>query len=161
MFFVLLMLIEFTFCNRAHASPAMADALNFSLLMVISYKQTWHVGKLRSRCMVELTCSAEEKKLNASFNPGAENKREMAKSVPQRYPSNSDSLGIELVGAAVANDPKKPDDLTYETVADAQNKSLQWLVAELEMTLGIATTEVFRHPTVSRKNASEASTAKW
>lgn len=75
--------------------------------------------------------------------------------------SNSDSLGIELVGAALANDPKKPDDLTYETVTDAQNKSLQWLVAELEMTLGIATTEVFRHPTVSRKNASEASTAKW
>ena len=125
------------------------------------YKQTWHVGKLRSRCMVELTCSAEEKKLNAKFNPGAENKREIAKPFPQRYPSNSDSLGIELVGAALANDPKKPDDLTYETVTDAQNKSLQWLVAELEMTLGIATTEVFRHPTVSRKNASEASTAKW
>ena len=75
--------------------------------------------------------------------------------------SNSDSLGIELVCAALANDPKKPDDLTYETVTDAQNKSLQCLVAELEMTLGIATTEVFRHPTVSRKNASEASTAKW
>lgn len=49
----------------------------------------------------------------------------------------------------------------YLTVTDAQNKSLQWLVAELEMTLGIATTEVFRHLTVSRKNASEASTAKW
>ena len=125
------------------------------------YKQTWHVGKLRSRCMMELKCSIEETKLNKSFNPSKEHQRESAKSVPDRYPSNEDSIGIELVGVATALDAKKPLELTYENVTAEQNKSLQWLVAELEMTLNIATTEVFRHPVVSRKNASEASSAQW
>lgn len=55
----------------------------------------------------------------------------------------------------------QPAILTYETVTAEQNKSLKWLVSELEMTLNIPTTEVFRHPTVSRKNDSEASTAQW
>ena len=125
------------------------------------YKQTWHVGKLKSRCMMELKCSPAETKLNKTYSPTDENTREQKKSSPDRFPSNRDSLGIELVGEAVANDPKKPADKTYVKVTDAQNKSLKWLVQQLEITLGIPTTEVFRHPTVSRKSPSEASTAQW
>ncbi|BBA32013.1 uncharacterized protein sS8_0043 [Methylocaldum marinum] len=49
-------------------------------------KQTWHVGKLKSRCMLEARCSEAEQKLNAKFNPSMENKREMKKSVPDRFP---------------------------------------------------------------------------
>ena len=78
-----------------------------------------------------------------------------------RFPSDQDSIGIELVGEAVAVDPKKPTEKTYVKVTDAQNTSLKWLVEQLEVTLCIPTTEVFRHPTVSRKNPSEASTAQW
>ncbi len=125
------------------------------------YKKTAHVGKLRSRCMLELKCTPAETKLNATFSPTKENDREKVKAVPARFPSNDDAIGIELVGAALAVDPKKPAILTYETVTVEQNKSLKWLVSELEMTLNIPTTEVFRHPTVSRKNDSEASTAQW
>jgi N-acetyl-anhydromuramyl-L-alanine amidase AmpD len=118
------------------------------------YKQTWHVGKLKSRCMLEKTCSKAETKLNNTYNPSKENEREQKKPHPDRFPSNQDSIGIELVGEA------NKDDI-YVTVTDAQNSSLKWLIDQLELTLGIRSTEVFRHPTVSRKNLTEASTAQW
>lgn len=125
-------------------------------------QQTWHVGKLKSRCMLEARCSTAEKKLNAKFAPSLENKREMNKSVPARFPSNQDSIGIELVGEALPRGAAIPEEKkTYETVTAEQNDALRWLVRELSVTLSISLTEVFRHPTVSRKNPSEASTAKW
>ena len=48
-----------------------------------------------------------------------------------------------------------------EPVTSKQNTSLQWLITELVFTLKVPMTEIFRHPDVSRKNPSEASTAKW
>lgn len=125
-------------------------------------KQTWHVGKLKSRCMLEARCSVAEQKLNTKFNPSQENRREMRKSVPDRFPSNQDSIGIELVGEALPRDELIPEEKkTYEQVTEAQNESLRWLVRELAATLNLPLMEVFRHPTVSRKNPSEASTARW
>lgn len=125
-------------------------------------KQTWHVGKLKSRCMLEAKCSMAETKLNQKFNPSQENKREMKKSVPERFPSNQDAIGIELVGEALPRGIAIPEEKkTYEPVTAAQNMALGWLVQELAVTLNVPLTEVFRHPTVSRKNLSEASTAKW
>lgn len=125
-------------------------------------RQTWHVGKLKSRCMLEARCSTAEQKLNATFAPSLENKREMRKVVPDRFPSNQDAIGIELVGEALPRGAAIPEEKkTYEPVTEAQNKALRWLVRELSVTLNIPLTEVFRHPTVSRKNPSEASTAKW
>ena len=125
-------------------------------------KQAWHIGKLKSRCMLEARCSVAEKKLNAKFNPSLENKREMKKSVPDRFPSNKDAIGIELVGEALPRGAAIPEEKkTYEAVTVAQNEALSWLVRELTVTLKLPVTEVFRHPTVSRMNPSEASTAKW
>lgn len=125
------------------------------------YRQTWHVGKLRARCMLEGTCTPAEKKLNQKFSPSQENTREMAKTVPARYPSNQDSVGIELVGGTHLSDPKNPKSVVYDTVTAKQNESLHWLVTELAEALKFSLTEVFRHPTVSRKTESEASTATW
>jgi N-acetyl-anhydromuramyl-L-alanine amidase AmpD len=125
-------------------------------------KQAWHTGKLKSRCMFEARCSTAESKLNAKFSPSAENKREMKKSVPDRFPSNQDAVGIELVGEALPRGAALPEEKkTYEAVSKPQNDSLSWLVKELSLTLRLPLTEVFRHPTVSRKNPSEASTARW
>lgn len=78
---------------------------------------------------------------------------------PERYPSNVDSIDIEIVGMAQGqgSDEKK----VYESVTDAQNNSLRWLVRQLADTWNISLQEVFTHPTVSRKNLTEASTAKW
>lgn len=126
------------------------------------YKQTWHVGKLKSRCILETRCSPAEQQLNSKFSPSMEHLREIRKSVPDRFPSNQDSIGIELVGEALPRDPTIPDERKiYEPVTEAQNRSLHWLVSELTATLRISLKEVFRHPTVSRKNPSEARTAKW
>ena len=123
--------------------------------------QTWHVGPLRARCMAELRCAPSELTALKRFDPRGEHRREMAKSVPQRYPSNEDSIGIELVGQALPLSEPKPDKRTYESVTQLQNDSLAWLVRALSTTLRVPMTEVFRHPQLSRKNATEAATAKW
>lgn len=142
-------------------------------------KRTNHVGPLLARCLVEFKCQAAEFKQSTQFPqtsvPERMHKIEMQKSVPVRYPSNIDSLGIEIVGRPMlppgknppANaTPKQREDFfnqnaVYEPVNNAQNASLQWLIDELAMSLLIPKTEVFRHPTVSRKNPSEASSAAW
>jgi hypothetical protein len=88
------------------------------------------------------------------FNPTAENQREIKKTAPERYPANSDAIGIELVG--------KPDAQgVYEPPSPAQNESLAWLMGALSDTLNVPLSEVFRHPDVSRKNPSEAAGARW
>jgi N-acetylmuramoyl-L-alanine amidase len=122
-------------------------------------KRTWHVGKLKARCLLQKTCTATELKAYSRFDPTGMNKRESAKAVPDRFPSNDDALGIELVGAAIP--AAAGGEPTYETVTAAQNDALKWLVGELTKNLGVPMTEIFRHPDVSRKNPSEASTAQW
>ena len=124
-------------------------------------RQTWHVGKLRSRCLAEIKCSPTELKLLKKFNPSATHKREMKKGIPNRYPSNSDSIGIEIVGLALPLSEPDPDKRTYETLTKEQSASLEWLLSELKLELRLPLTEVFRHPTVSYKNKTEAATATW
>jgi hypothetical protein len=87
---------------------------------------------------------------------------ETAKDVPQRYPSNEDSVGIEIVGAVVAaRGRSSAEQGTYEMVNAQQNASLRWLISELTSTFSIPMTEIFRHPVVSRKNPTEAESALW
>jgi N-acetyl-anhydromuramyl-L-alanine amidase AmpD len=119
------------------------------------FYQTYHVGKLRSRCVAQNSCSPIDLESLKQFSPKRENAREMTKNVPERYPANIDSVGIELVGAF--NEKSQQ----YAPVTDLQNAALQWLVAEITSTFNVPMTEIFRHPEVSRKQASEASTAKW
>lgn len=124
-------------------------------------KQTWHVGKLRSRCLAQLTCSATELNLLKKFDPTATHKREMRKTVPERFPSNQDSLGIEIVGQALPLTEPDPDKRVYEPLTEQQNAALKWLVRELRLSLNVPLTEIFRHPTVSYKNQTEAAGASW
>jgi len=116
---------------------------------------TNHVGKLKARCLAEHVCTPVEMKAYAKFSPSNENRLEMTKSPPNRYPANRDSIGIELVGEV------SPKTGVYVTVTDQQNASLHWLVSELSLAFSVPMREVFRHPQVSRKTPSEASTAKW
>lgn len=118
------------------------------------YRQTWHVGKLKARCLLENKCSPAEKVALAKFNPSAEHQREIKKSVPHRFPSNQDSIGIEMVGETTSGGG-------YVDITAQQNSSLLWLVQELKEALSLRASEIFRHPTVSRKNPTEASSAKW
>lgn len=122
-------------------------------------KQTYHVGKLKARCVLESRCTPEEQVQLRTFNPRAESHRENLKQVPDRFPSNLDAIGIEIVSENVPG--PRPNLVIFAAVNSAQNAALAWLVQELEATLNIATTEVFRHATVSWKNETEASTARW
>ena len=71
--------------------------------------------------------------MNQKFNAKAENEREIVKQAGVRYPSNKDSIGIELVGDSF---PKGPNidqkKVKFEIVTDAQNESLRWLVEQLK-----------------------------
>lgn len=123
------------------------------------YKRTNHVGRLQSRCLATKKCTPAE----FAFVNGLEKKRavkplslhEHKKPFPDRYPTNSDSIGIEIVG--MFDDVKK----VYEQVNPSQNDSLAWLVRELAETLGVSMQEIYRHPAVARKMESEAETARW
>lgn len=50
---------------------------------------------------------------------------------------------------------------TYVKLTRDQSDSLKWLIDQLRLTLQIPLSEVFRHPTVSYKNKTEAATATW
>lgn len=98
---------------------------------------------------------------SAQFDPAGMHEREAKKSVPQRFPSNEDSIGIELVGRALPDLNKPTGEPTYEAVTAAQNASLKWLIGELTGLLAVPLTAIFHHPDVSRKNVTEASSAIW
>ena len=123
------------------------------------YRKTYHVGKLRSRCYVEMRCEPAEMKANAKWNPGGAHQRESKKSAPDRYPSNDDAIGIEIVGMAYPVEGEDED--VFEPLTPQQQHSLKWLVSEIRETLGVPLTEVFHHPEVSYKAKTEAKSAQW
>ncbi|HEX5484639.1 MAG TPA: N-acetylmuramoyl-L-alanine amidase [Limnobacter sp.] len=131
-----------------------------SIFQTISvYRKAQHVGWLKSRCLATHVCSPTELHNLRGKSPGkAIGRVEAAKPWPRRYPSNSDSFGIELVGKAL---PNSMGQLTYEALTELQQASLKWLVSELQITFKLPTVEVFRHPVVSWKNATEAESARW
>ncbi|WP_175923246.1 peptidoglycan recognition protein family protein [Burkholderia latens] len=128
-------------------------------------KRTNHVGKLKSRCIITHECPAAELRIAS----GMEHKytklsiHEHKKTWPNRYPSNNDSIGIELVGMSHDKDVPGTERKVkvYEDVTEKQNSSLQWLIKELTETLYISSQEIYRHPQLSYKTPTEAATAKW
>lgn len=123
------------------------------------FKVTNHVGRLKSRCLETRECTEAEFKI-ASAIRGVTNlsRFEQRKSFPNRFPSNADSLGIEIVGHPIEGEG---EDAIYDTVNPQQNASLQWLVKQLAETLGVSMHEVYKHPQVSYKVKTEAATAVW
>lgn len=123
------------------------------------YKVTNHVGRLQSRCLATRICSPSEFTYVAGLERARRVKEvsvhEHKKAFPQRFPSNADSIGIEIVGLFI--DERK----AYEPVNPRQNESLAWLVRELAATLKVSMQEIYRHPVVARKMESEAESAKW
>jgi N-acetyl-anhydromuramyl-L-alanine amidase AmpD len=126
------------------------------------FKVTHHVGQLKSRCMAQMSCTATELKVLKGLHVGKPIGRvEAAKPWPDRYPGNADAIGIEMVGQAVPLTEPNPDKRVYEPLTEQQQQSFSWLLNGLTATLNVAMTEVFTHPTVSWKNASEGASAKW
>lgn len=128
-------------------------------------QKCWHVGKIRSRCRELKMCTTDELKVVDAllFKKGTSysarisgvHEHEADKAYPDRYPTNEDSLGIEIVSAF---DTKKQ---TYDSVNKEQNEALAWLVKVLEDKLSLSAGDVYTHGSIGYKQPSEASTATW
>lgn len=132
------------------------------------FQITWHVGRLQSRCFLTKKCEPTDFQKVAELEKSWRNSDkvhqiEKVKNYPDRFPSNVDSIGIEIVGKStrVINENTGKPEYIYEEVNDSQNGSLTWLIKELVATLKVSTSEIYRHPEIGRKNFTEASTAKW
>jgi len=132
------------------------------------FQITWHVGRLQSRCFLTKKCEPTDFQKVAELEKSWRNSDkvhqiEKVKNYPDRFPSNVDSIGIEIVGKStrVINENTGKPEYIYEEVNDSQNGSLTWLIKELVETLKVSTSEIYRHPEIGRKNFTEASTAKW
>lgn len=123
-------------------------------------QRCWHVGNLKARCVAESRCTPTElKALEGKAAGKGIGRVEAEKEWPDRYPGNSDSIGIELVGATAKGSDGKED--IYEQLSDAQQTSLGWLIGKLRATYEVSLSEIFRHPEVSWKNPTEAESATW
>ncbi len=128
-----------------------------------------HIGKILSKCYEMKGCTKAEyntahsiyhqKGLKFSVRVNNLYQHEKVKSYPNRYPLNEDAIGIEIVGRAkkIAGQNHK----IYEPVNVIQNASLKWLINTLYSFLNLTDDDVYRHPEISRKNQTEASTGKW
>jgi len=120
-------------------------------------QRTFHVGNIQSRCHNIDSCSVEEAneiktilKGKGTYSQKVKriSDREKTKAYPDRYPTNADFLGIEVVGKLV--------DKSYEKPTAEQDASVKWLVAELLAFYKLTTADVYRHPQVSYKHPTEA-----
>lgn len=138
-----------------------------------------HAGLTKSRCLVQVTyCApfgqemnqfhkdfAKWKNAGGIANRAGLNESEKAKSYRYRYPINSDSLGIELVGAS--RDPLSGKgaywaaDAKYDEFTPEQQEALTWLVGQLRELYGIREDMVLKHNVTGVKAFSEAWSADW
>lgn len=119
------------------------------------FRKTWHVGLLKSRCLTEHRCTPAEFRAVSGMKIRALSSHEFKKAWPDRYPSNGDALGIELVGQFMAAQKQ------FEAATAPQNAALKWLIQEVVRTLNVPMAEIFRHPDISYKQPSEAASAQW
>ncbi len=123
-------------------------------------KICWHVGILLPRCQIEKNCNPKELKTitalihekGFSFGRRARNlsRHETGKKYPLRYPSNSDSIGIEVVGRFW------PSKKSFDKPTQQQLRSLKWLVELIVKEYNISIkNDVYTHGAIARKEVSE------
>lgn len=121
----------------------------------------YHVGRLiKSRCLQLKGSQCKDADLATAMTLSwaarirAIDRIERQKDYPERFPVNSDSIGIELVGRHL-------DDTRFEALSAQQVDSLQWLLGQLYGHFELDGDDVFRHPDVSYKHPGEAASATW
>ena len=123
-------------------------------------QRCWHVGILLPRCKIDHDCNGKELKTitalmheqGLSFGRRARNlsRHEVRKKYPLRYPSNNDSIGIEVVGSFV------PEDQSFEKSTQQQLSSLKWLVNSVVTEYGLnVMNDVYAHGAIARKEITE------
>ncbi len=114
-------------------------------------KTTVHVGKIKSRTQVEGTWSKAEQKIieGIGWAPMELHRYESKKDYPDRYPTNSDSIGIEVV--SMYNEKTK----TWDAPPNKQRKSIDYLVHKLQNQFNLDDQDIYKHDQVSYKTAGE------
>jgi N-acetyl-anhydromuramyl-L-alanine amidase AmpD len=151
--------------NGGHGAHFLIDKMGKIYQTANLNKKAYHVGKIKSKCYETKVCTKAQlqaatqilfkKGQKYSTNVTNLHNSEKVKSYPDRYPLNSDSIGIEIVGDYDINAK------AYESVGPLQNQSLKWLIGELLTLFSITKADIYRHPKISYKMPSEAGTATW
>lgn len=121
-------------------------------------KICWHVGRIRAYCVETHSCTPNDEEVFAQIRKEVGNNKEeyekrvnaweQAKPATSRYPTNNDSIGIEVVGAAQRG--------VYGAPTGAQQESSKWLVRALLATLKVDRGRVFAHGRIGpHKKVSE------
>jgi N-acetyl-anhydromuramyl-L-alanine amidase AmpD len=110
-------------------------------------KICWHVGRIRAYCKEVHSCTPTDDEVFAQIQKEVgNNKEEYEKRVSawehnkpaaSRFPTNNDSIGIEVVGAATKSG--------YGAPTPSQQESSRWLVRALIPTLKVDQKRVFSH----------------
>ena len=113
------------------------------------YKYTQHVGKIRSKAKETGTWSEKEQQHIKSLGNNVQvlYDYEKTKSYPNRYPINSDSIGIEVVGKYKSNQ--------WEVATKAQKDSIKNLVEILKDEYNLSEDDIYEHDKISRKTDGE------
>lgn len=121
--------------------------------------QAWHVGAVRSRGEVEGTITAGDQREVESARAGrqewngaavrAVNRLEATRPYPERYPTNADSVGIEVVARF------DPDTRRWDAPTREQAASIRQLVGTLQHNFGLTDHDVYQHDVISRKTPGE------
>ncbi|MBI6550765.1 peptidoglycan recognition protein family protein [Xenorhabdus lircayensis] len=117
-----------------------------------SLKQyTYHIGKIRSKCIAENNCNSDEaKKIKGwGWNPKKIHDHEKLKAYPDRYPMNDDSVGIEVV--AGYNTSSK----SWEQATAQQSESIKKLVSLLKCNYNLDNGDIYEHDKISYKTEGE------
>ncbi|MCY1047263.1 N-acetylmuramoyl-L-alanine amidase [Corallococcus sp. bb12-1] len=119
-------------------------------------QMAWHTGPLRAKCSEEKTCSPAEKKTiyDIEHKKGqttkqrwlALNQHELAKSYPDRYPSNEDSIGIEVVGVIDSTGG-------FPAPSQKQIDAVRALVNVLQAQYNLTAADVHAHGVLSYRDA--------
>lgn len=114
-------------------------------------KKTSHVGKIKSRCYEEDSCSVDEAATikRWGFAPSKVHDHEKIKAYPVRYPMNEDSVGIETV-AKFDQDAKM-----WEAPTPQQAAAISKLMGILKDEYGISDADIYEHDKVSYKQPGE------
>lgn len=110
-------------------------------------KKTQHVGKIRSRCYEEESCSEKETKIIKPIvnKPTPLYNYEKVKAYPDRYPMNSDSIGIEVVGMGTV-------EKGYGPPTAEQLESVNYLAEKLKEQYKLTDSDIYRHGVIARKD---------
>ena len=150
-----------SYCNSANGGHFLIAKTGLIYQTASLKKRCFHVGRLiKSKCL-EISKNNCKDPSTAKISAMSWTRRikaidriERQKNYPERFPVNSDSIGIEIVG-------KHMNDMQYEVINLLQTNSLKWLVGELYKHFGLDSDDVYKHPEISYKNPGEAASAIW